>query len=708
MTGQPEQPPILDVDQRPRQLLEKYASLMGSMLLDTAEGLVEFDVPESEQRFWGAQTKVRVALLPEALDDEPEAEILTVGSPLFDRLIAAIRARGFRESRGVVPTTENPTAEAATLPVHVEGATVDVAGIEIKLLPVGRLLARVSIRAGARLEERLVETPPVDLSTGSPLAAELSAHLAATPPARNSGSVTAAHAEAQKAVARPASELLPMMFGMMETALAPELSRARDEAARSLGSETQRLNQYYEAMLSDVEPEEDDVDGASDRKAAIEAERARRREEEEERSALRVTVHPLQMTEWQVLAQRASWRLATVKGRSAELHATRLLTGSSGWQLDCPSCGVPPTSIRVCREGHPSCPACSEVCGVCGEMQCRSHGLAVCAVEGHPVCAEDARSCMSCGAGHCAIHRGHCGPGDHDVCPTCAVHCERCAVEVCKAHATRTGEFAPRGARWLCAACVVTCEGGTNEPVGLDEAVRCTSCERHICEAHQVLCAVDQKPHCSRHLRRSDHSGRLSCEAHRSACADEPGSSMASDEVTACAKCSRGVCDKHGGKCDADGATLCVAHLAKLADKPGALACEAHRTVCHVDAVTFSVTGTQQCPVCGKAACLSHRVACGYCARQVCVRDVEQGRCRTCLALQPSTDPPEELLQAALTANGGEPIQSKSWRTSRDTTSTVVELDLGWTRRLVFSVANGDAKPRTVVRHSMLGSSRKR
>ncbi|HEX6533586.1 MAG TPA: hypothetical protein VF041_03260 [Gemmatimonadaceae bacterium] len=43
------------------------------------------------------------------------------------------------------------------------------------------------------------------------------------------------------------------------------------------------------------------------------------------------------------------------------------------------------------------------------------------------------------------------------------------------------------------------------------------------------------------------------------------------------------------------------------------------------------------------------------------------------------------------------------WRLSRDATHTVVELDLGWTRRLVFTVRHGDARAETVVRHSVLG-----
>ena len=54
------------IDPRPRQLLEKYASLVGALLMDLGEGLVEFEVPDSERSYWGRAHAVRVALVPEA------------------------------------------------------------------------------------------------------------------------------------------------------------------------------------------------------------------------------------------------------------------------------------------------------------------------------------------------------------------------------------------------------------------------------------------------------------------------------------------------------------------------------------------------------------------------------------------------------------------------------------------------------------------
>lgn len=250
------------------------------------------------------------------------------------------------------------------------------------------------------------------------------------------------------------------------------------------------------------------------------------------------------------------------------------------------------------------------------------------------------------------------------------------------------------------------CEGGSSEPIGLDEAIRCASCDRYVCERHKVACAVDGKPHCSRHLRRSDRGGRLVCDQHRATCAEEPASILASDEVEPCRTCGKVICETHGGTCETDGGRHCQSHLQPLRDRAGRQGCEVHRTTCHVDGVSFSLAGTKPCPVCGKPACETHRGACRNCARQVCVRDLEDGRCVTCRHLQAEADPSDDLIQAVLAANGGEPPKAKGWKVAQDAMDQVGEVDLGWTRRLVVTVPHGETRPRTAVLHSVLGAKR--
>lgn len=698
-SAEPAEAPPAVIDPRPRQLLEKYASLTGGLLMDLGDGLMELEVPSSEKAFWGPGRKIHLALVPAALEEDPEAELLGLGSPLFERLLKAIRARGFHEIRGIISPTADPSAAAADLPVPLEGVTAGACRTELTLLPVGRLLARVSIKAGAKLEERLVESPMVDLSTGVQLMIPVPAERISGSDALPSGVVLAP--------IRGAQELLPLLFDELERELAADIARIRADASLHLKGEVDRLERYYGKMVEEVEPE-DDPAGAAAAKQAFKAELTRRKDEEEERHRVRVTVHPLQLIEWRVLSQRAIWPLTTEAGGRGEVIATRLLVGEAEWRINCPTCGNLPGAIRLCAGGHAGCPDCSERCGVCSATTCRTHGLATCGIEGHAICAEHVRHCASCGVVHCSAHAGFCRVGDHEVCPTCAVQCGRCGVAICRHHATRTAKVAPRGERWVCGECTVYCEGGTGEPIGLDEAVRCSSCENHVCETHRVTCAVDQQTHCSKHLRKSDRSGRLLCEDHRQSCADEPGSVLASDEVSPCGSCGKVICDNHGGNCDADGTRHCVSHLAPLADRPGRKGCEQHRTVCHVDKVSYSLAGTKPCPVCDQPTCEQHRFPCSNCARHVCVRDVEGGKCVTCARLAEMADPSDDLIQAALVANGGEPPKAKGWKVAQDASGKVVELDLGWTRKLVFSVLHGEVKPRTVVMHGLLSVKRVR
>src|SRR5206468_13132720 len=108
-----------------------------------------------------------------------------------------------------------------------------------------------------------------------------------------------------------------------------------------------------------------------------------------------------------------------------------------------------------------------------------------------------------------------CADGDHPVCTDCVAQCAVCERAVCDSHASVTSEGASRGARRLCGECVARCEGGANELVGRDEATQCATCAKQVCETHGGTCDVDQRLHCSSHLRRTLRSHRLVCEQHQ-------------------------------------------------------------------------------------------------------------------------------------------------------------------------------------------------
>jgi hypothetical protein len=285
------------------------------------------------------------------------------------------------------------------------------------------------------------------------------------------------------------------------------------------------------------------------------------------------------------------------------------------------------------------------------------------------------------------------------------VACDHCARLICRKHGTTTTADAPRGRRLLCSNCITYCEGSTSEPVGVDECALCHTCGKHICERHQVLCAVDGQPHCSKHLRRADRSRRFICQQHQAACARERGAIFASDEIRPCAQCGTAVCASHGAECHEDRVWHCHEHAAALADVPNAFACAQHQSRCHVDDRVYSLGGTAACEICGRAACRSHRRACDVCGAGVCVKDFAagSGRCVTCSKLRPTAEVPDEVLAAAMRLVS--PGEVKRWDIARDGGRYVVDAHLGWTRHVLFTVPHGTAKAVRARRVSILGST---
>jgi hypothetical protein len=449
--------------------------------------------------------------------------------------------------------------------------------------------------------------------------------------------------DADQVPPRKPDEMLRLLIGNLREKSAERVAARQAAAATQVATELDRLDRYFASILADKSD--------ADAERTITVLHARRRTEEVRRHQVKAIVHPLQLVEARVLVQRAEWELRSTHGRRARIAAQRPLAGAAAWVVACPHCGRAPTELVVCKHegGHCACDACSLRCAVCAEDFCADHGIANCRVDDQPACEEHARICQSCRMAHCSVHEGLCAEGNHPACSACLEACGSCGRVVCNRHAQQSVPDAPKGSRRLCTACVRYCEGGTNEPVGVDEVTECASCSKSVCTAHQAVCVVDGHVHCSRHLHRTDGSRRLVCGEHRVSCAEEPAAIFASDEVAGC-------------------------------------------------------------PVCGKDVCAQHRAACAYCERQVCRADLAQPsrRCATCAQLVAVADPPEEVVTAARAVTGGGPKASRAWRIARDRSHFVVELDLGFTRKTVFTLRHGDTVPDRIVRHSVLGSKRRR
>jgi hypothetical protein len=637
-------------DARIRPFVERYCNLAGVKLLDKGADLRELKLPPAERAHFQGRDSLRLALSLDALERSPDAEIAVLGSPFLTHLIEAIRTRAGRLLLGMIPpppgaAESQDVAPRVAPPVPVRDGTAQQRKVGLAAHPIGRLVARVVLRAGAAVEEAVVESDVFDLSTGTRASDDVADLFQDLEARRVAPADPDAIPDAALVPPREPDELLRLLIGNLREQSAERVAARQAAAEQQVAKELDRLDRYFAAILADKsDPDEE---------RTITALHERRRTEEVRRHQVKAIVHPLQLVEAHVLVQRVEWELRSARGRRGTLAAQRPLAGTAAWTVACPHCGRPPAELVVCRheEGHCACDACSTRCSVCAEDFCADHGIARCRVDEQPACEEHARVCQSCRMEHCSTHAGVCAQGDHPACSACLEACGSCGRLVCNRHVQQSRPDAPKGSRRLCTACVRYCEGGTNEPVGVDEVTQCASCSKSVCTAHQAVCVVDGHVHCSRHLHRTDASRRLVCGEHRAACAEEPSAVFASDEVEAC-------------------------------------------------------------PVCGKDACVQHRAACGYCGRQVCTADLAQQspsrRCATCAQLAAIADPPEEVVTAARAVTGGASKGSRAWRVARDRSHFVVELDLGLTRKTVFTLRHGDTVPDRVVTHSVLGSKRRR
>ena len=550
---------------RIRPLLERYCKLAKVKLIPRGADLYDMKLPPAERTHFSGRATVRVALSLEALERDPDAEMAVLGGPFLGALLEAIRTRAGRLSLGTISPEDaggrrrTPDTE---LTVPIRNGTARRRKSALATHTVGRLLARVVLRAGAVVEESVIQSAVIDLATGVRADDQVTALFAELEARRIAPADPGDLPDAVPVPARPPAEMLQLLLGDLREQSAVRVAARQAGAEQGVAVELERLDRYFASVLSD-KTDPDDV-------RTITALHERRRAEEMRRHQVMAIVHPLQLAQAQVLMQRVEWEIRSARGVRARFAAQRPIAGAAAWILACPQCGrslAPlgtgsPAELVVCvheegedQLGHCACDTCATRCSVCASDFCADHGIAHCRVDEQPACEQHARMCPSCRMVHCTAHEGVCADaeGEHPACSACLEPCGSCGRMVCNRHAEQSRADAPKGSRRLCSACVRHCEGGTNEPVGVDEVAQCASCGRSVCTAHQAVCAVDGQLQCSRHLRRADGSGRFVCEQHRAACVAEPEAVFASDEVSVCPVCGKTACAQHfvpeSGRC---------------------------------------------------------------------------------------------------------------------------------------------------------------
>src|SRR5256712_2407701 len=160
-------------DARIRPLLERYCGLARVKHAALGPDHSELSFPQAERPFFRDRASLRLAFSLDALERDPDAEIAVLGSPFLSQLIEAIRARAARLSLGLIAPTATSEASIVELTIPVRDGTVKRSATRVAVHPVGRLVARVVLRAGAGVEEAVVESDVYDLSAGAKVGDEL-------------------------------------------------------------------------------------------------------------------------------------------------------------------------------------------------------------------------------------------------------------------------------------------------------------------------------------------------------------------------------------------------------------------------------------------------------------------------------------------------------------------------------------------------------
>src|SRR2546428_13066423 len=177
----PSAPAVTDpdplADARIRTLLERYCGLAGVKQAALGPDHSKLSLPQAERRFFRDRESLRVAFSLDALERDPDAEIAVLGSPFLSQLIEAIRTRAARLSLGLIAPTASPASDPSRveLTIPVRDGTVKTSQTKLAVHPVGRLVARVVLRAGAGVEEAVVESDVYDLSAGAKVSDDLAA-----------------------------------------------------------------------------------------------------------------------------------------------------------------------------------------------------------------------------------------------------------------------------------------------------------------------------------------------------------------------------------------------------------------------------------------------------------------------------------------------------------------------------------------------------
>src|SRR5207245_430019 len=228
---------------------ERYCGLAGVKQAALGPDHSKLSLPQAERPFFRDRASLRVAFSLDALERDPDAEIAVLGSPFLSQLIEAIRARAARLSLGLIAPTGAADPKRVELTIPVRDGTVKRGTTRVAVHPVGRLVARVVLRAGAGVEEGVVGSDVYDLAAGAKVGDDVAGAFRDLEAGRVEPADPSDAATAAPVPAREPGDLLRLLLSHLQEKSAERVAARRAAAEQALAPEPGRPDRYVEAIL---------------------------------------------------------------------------------------------------------------------------------------------------------------------------------------------------------------------------------------------------------------------------------------------------------------------------------------------------------------------------------------------------------------------------------------------------------------------------
>lgn len=555
-----------------KKVTARFARHFGCPVREIESDLWELRLTDPLQRRFRA-TRWVLCFHRDLLGADPEAQLVTAGSPVLQRMREALDAEGLAADAFLQPVVPAPAA------VPPEIQPVNGALRAHRREQAWTTLVRFHFRLALWGTERHEEFFPVvlDAATGAPAEAALKRALE-----------TSAPGAAGSAPPVDRDRLLERAFQEAERRSAPLVVEREDEQERTAQAEIAEAEAFFRESLREAD--------AARRDQLLEFQ-ATRLAEIRERHAVQAELEPRGAVLFRLPRVRLELVLEDGPYRATLPVEIDQLDGA----LAVPACRYHPgralRRVGLCPAHGLHCDACHWTCSTCRKPGCPECPRLDCPDCGGAHCQDCTALCAACGSRRGRTHMAVCGSGCGAVCPSCLVTvagqpcCRRCAVACDCGHGERTARVvrSTASSRTYCAPCAARDLAPCDLHAGLVETaslVRCVAGGERAC------------PNCRKTLA----SGGAACLKHAADC--PCGRTVLATELTRCGN--------HGAYCPSCRWTCATCGEAR---------CRACQTgACRHCSGMHCAGCTVRCPGCSQAVGKDHVLRCASGCGLVCPR----------------------------------------------------------------------------------------